>query len=271
MSMRSSEASQEKITEDYGGEMEYSINALAKLAGISVRTLHYYDEIKLMSPRRISSNGYRVYGADEVDSLQQILFYRELGLPLEEISRIMHAGDYDDAAALSVHLSSLIAKRDRLDLVIANVTKTISAKKGELTMSDKEKFEGFKKNLIDENEQKYGQEIRASFGDRAVDASNAKLLGLTPEKYTEVQDLALQINQTLKQALEQGDPSGELARKVFEMHKKWLSFYWKEYSKEAHMGLAQTYVDDPRFSKYYEDIAPGCAEFLRDAITIYCK
>jgi len=251
--------------------MEYTINALAQLAGVSVRTLHYYDEIKLLSPRRISSNGYRIYGAKEVDSLQQILFYRELGLPLEEISQIMHARDYDAADALSKHLTSLIEKRDRLDLVIANVAKTISAKKGEITMSDTEKFEGIKKNLIDENEKKYGKEIRASFGDQAVDASNAKLMGLTPEKYAEVQDLSLQINQTLQKALEQGDPAGELAQKVCEMHEKWLSFYWKDYSKEAHIGLAQTYVDDPRFRKYYDDIAPGCAEFLRDAIMIYCK
>ncbi len=251
--------------------MEYSINALAKLAGVSVRTLHYYDEIKLLTPGRISSNGYRVYGEKEVDSLQQILFYRELGLPLDEISQIMHARDYDGAAALTQHLMSLIAKRDRLDLVIANVQKTIAAKKGEITMTDKEKFEGFKKKLIDENEEKYGKEVRAAFGDQTVDDSNAKLMGLTPEKYAEVQELSLQINQTLKQAMEQGDPAGELAQKVCGMHKKWLSYYWKKYSKEAHMGLAQTYVDDPRFRKYYDDIAPGCAEFLRDAIMIYCK
>lgn len=251
--------------------MEYSIKALAKLAGISVRTLHYYDEIKLLTPRRISSNGYRIYGEKEVDCLQQILFYRELGLPLDEISRIMHAKEYDGTANLTQHLASLIAKRDRLDLLIANVAKTIAAQKGEIAMSDKEKFEGFKQNLIDENEQKYGKEVRAAFGDQAVDASNAKLMGLTPEKYAEVQDLSLLINQTLKQALEQGDPAGELAQKTCEMHKKWLSFYWKEYSKEAHMGLAQAYVDDPRFRKYYDDIAPGCAEFLHDAIMIYCK
>jgi len=251
--------------------MEYSIHALAKLAGISVRTLHYYDEKKLLSPRRISSNGYRVYGEKEVDSLQQILFYRELGLPLDEISQIIHAKDYDFAAALAQHLTSLMAKRDRLDLVIVNVQKTISASKGEIKMTDKEKFEGFKKNLIDENEKKYGREIRAAFGDQAVDDSNARLMGLTPEKYAEVQDLSQQINQALKQALEQGDPAGETAQKVCEMHKKWLSFFWKNYTKEAHMGLAQTYVDDPRFRKYYDDIAPGCAEFLRDAIMIYCK
>lgn len=251
--------------------MEYSINALAKLAGVSVRTLHFYDEKKLLTPRRISSNGYRVYGEKEVDALQQILFYRELGLSLDEISRIMHARNYDGTSALSQHLTALIAKRDRLDLVIANVEKTILSLKGEITMSDKEKFEGFKKNLIDENEKKYGKEIRTLFGDQAIDDSNAKLMGLTPEQYAEEQDLSLEINQTLKQALEQGDPAGELAQKVCGMHKKWLCFFWKKYSREAHMGLAQAYVDDPRFRKYYDDIAPGCAEFLRDAIMIYCK
>lgn len=251
--------------------MEYSINALAKLAGVSVRTLHFYDEKKLLTPRRISSNGYRVYGEKEVDALQQILFYRELGLSLDEISRIMHARNYDGTSALSQHLTALITKRDRLDLVIANVEKTILSLKGEITMSDKEKFEGFKKNLIDENEKKYGKEIRTLFGDQAIDDSNAKLMGLTPEQYAEEQDLSLEINQTLKQALEQGDPAGELAQKVCGMHKKWLCFFWKKYSREAHMGLAQAYVDDPRFRKYYDDIAPGCAEFLRDAIMIYCK
>ena len=251
--------------------MEYTINQLAKIAGISVRALHYYDEIGLLSPGRSRGSGYRVYGEKEVDSLQQILFYRELGVPLDEIKRIMHAKNYDSAAALHEHLASLKAKRSRLDVLISNVEKSIAASKGEITMNDKEKFEGFKKSLIDENEKKYGKEVRAAFGDRAVDDSNDRLMGLTPEKYAEVQDLSRRINESLKAALEQGDPSGELARDVCELHKKWLCFFWKSYSKEAHMGLAQVYVDDPRFRKYYDDIAPGAAEFLHDAIMIYCK
>lgn len=251
--------------------VEYRINELAKLAGISVRTLHYYDQIQLLTPKRISSNGYRVYGKEEVDSLQQILFYRELGVPLSEIQKIMGSKSYNSMSALQKHLSALKSRRKQMDCLIANVEKTIATLKGETSMSDKEKFEGFKKDMIEENEKKFGKEIRAMFGDRVIDDSNAKIMGLTPEKYAQAQELSAQINQFLKLAFEQGDPSSELAQKVCEMHKKWLSYYWSQYSKEAHIGLAQAYVDDPRFTRYYDKIAVGCAAFLRDAIRIYCK
>ena len=251
--------------------MEYSINKLSKLAGISTRTLRYYDEIGLLSPKRISSNEYRVYGQNEVDLLQQILFFRELGVPLDEIKKIIWSKEYDGISALKEHLSALKAKREQIELLINNVVKTIAASKGEITMSDNEKFEGFKKNLIAENEKEYGKEIREKFGDAIIDGSNAKMMGLTPEQYEETQKLSEEINSLLKTALEQGDPSSELAQKVCVLHKKWLGFYWTHYSKEAHWGLAQSYVDDPRFKEYYDDIAVGCAEFLRNAIQIYCE
>ena len=91
--------------------MEYSINKLAKLSGVSTRTLRYYDEIGLLSPKRISSNGYRVYGQKEVDLLQQILFYRELGVPLDKIKNIIWSKGYDCISALQGHLSALKAKK----------------------------------------------------------------------------------------------------------------------------------------------------------------
>ena len=251
--------------------MEYTINKLAKLAGISVRTLHYYDQIELLAPQRISSNGYRVYGQREVDRLQQILFYRELGVPLDEIKRLIGSANYDGMAALQGHLSAMKAKRDQIDRLIANLEKTISAAKGETIMSDKEKFNGFKQKLIEENEKQYGQEIRAKFGDDVVDASNAKMMGLASEQYEKAQDLSRRINESLKTAFEQGNPAGELAQKVCALHREWLGYFWQHYSKEAHLGLAHTYVDDPRFRKYYDDIAVGCAEFLRDALIVYCR
>lgn len=251
--------------------MEYSISQLAKLAGVSTRTLRYYDEIQLLSPRRISSNGYRVYGKKEVDLLQQILFYRELDVPLDEIKSIIWSKEYDSIAVLQGHLSALKAKKEQIELLIANVEKTIAASKGEIVMMDKEKFEGFKREMLDENEKQYGKEIREKYGDDIVDTSNAKMMGLTVEQYERAQELSRQINDSLKVAFEQGDPSSQLAQKVCALHKEWLGYYWNQYSKEAHLGLAQTYVDDPRFRKYYDDIAVGCAEFLRDAIRIYCQ
>lgn len=251
--------------------MEYTINKLAKLAGISTRTLRYYDEIGLLTPVRMSSNGYRIYGQNEINRLQQILFYREFGMPLDDIKKILLSQDFNNSTALENHLKSLINERDRIDLLIKNVTNTIASMKGDTIMNDKEKFEGFKQNLIDENEKKYGEEIRSKYGDDAINKSNAKIKGMSKAQYDEIEKLSLEINDTLKEAFVTGEPAGELAQKVCELHKKWLCHYWDSYSKEAHIGLAQMYVDDPRFTAYYDKITPGCAEFLRDAILIYCK
>lgn len=251
--------------------MEYTINKLAKVAGVTTRTLRFYDEISLLAPARISSNGYRIYGQKEIDRLQHILFYRELGVSLEEIKNILESKDFDGLAALESHLSALLARRKQLDLLIANVEKTISAAKGEIIMSDDEKFQGFKKKLVEENEQKYGREVREKYGDEAVDRSNAKVLGMNREQYAEYEKLTAEFHETLKAAFEQGDPAGELAQKACELHKKWLCFFWNEYSKEAHMGVTQMYVDDPRFTEYFDKIAEGCAAFLRDAVLIYFR
>ncbi len=251
--------------------MQYTINKLAKLAGVSTRTLRYYDEIGLLVPNRVGSNGYRVYEDKEIDQLQQILFYRELGVPLEEIQRILLAKDFDEFLALQNHLTALLQRRDQINLLINNVEKTIRAMKGEIIMSDQEKFEGFLEKLIKDNEKKYGEEIRRKYGDESVNHSNAKVLNMNPKQYDSLESLTLELNEALKKAVSEGDPSSERAQKACELHKQWLCFYWNEYSKEAHIGVTQMYVDDPRFTAYYDQIAPGCATFLRDAVAIYCK
>ena len=136
-------------------------------------------------------------------------------------------------------------------------------------MSNKEKFEGFKKKMIEDNEKKYGKEAREKYGSEAVDQSNAKLMNMTEEEYNEVTGLEKQMKETLAQAFATGDPAGLLAQKAAKLHKEWLCYYWSQYSKEAHAGLAQMYVDDERFKANYDKEQPGTAEFLRDAIGIY--
>lgn len=249
--------------------MEYTVQKLGKLAGISTRTLRYYDEIEILKPARINSSGYRIYGQAEVDRLQQILFYRELGISLDRIKEIVTAPSFDRTGALKEHREKLFEKRQQLDLLIANVEKTIALTEGRTTMSDQEKFAGFKKTMIDENEKKYGKEIREKYGNDTVEKSNAKLMNMTQEQYDEVTSLAEQVTVTLAQAFETGNPAGELAQKAADLHKQWITYYWSEYSKEAHAGLAQMYVDDERFTAYYDKEQPGTAAFLRDAIHIY--
>ncbi|MDQ1004989.1 DNA-binding transcriptional MerR regulator [Neobacillus niacini] len=249
--------------------MEYTIQKLASLAGVSTRTLRYYDEIGILKPARINSSGYRIYGQEEVNTLQQILFYRELGVGLDSIKGIVTAPSFDGAKALREHREKLLEKREQLDILIANVNKTIALTEGRITMSNKEKFEGFKKKMIEDNEKKYGKEIRDKYGKESVEASNAKVMNMTEEQYQEVTALAEQIHTTLAEAFKTGDPAGELAQKAAHLHKQWLTYYWKDYSKEAHAGLAQMYVDDERFTAYYDKEQPGTAVFLRDAIHIY--
>ncbi|WP_066291118.1 MerR family transcriptional regulator [Bacillus sp. FJAT-29937] len=249
--------------------MEYTVQGLAKLAGVSTRTLRYYDEIGILKPARMNSSGYRIYGKSEVDRLQQILFYRELDVSLDDIKNIITSPGFDGAHALLEHREKLLEKRKQLDALIANVEKTIEQTEGRIQMTDKEKFNGFKKKMIEDNEKKYGKEIREMYGNDTIDQSNAKLMNMTEEDYEKVTSLANEVTATLAAAFVTGDPAGELAQKAADLHKQWLFYYWKEYSKEAHAGLAQMYVDDERFTAYYDKVQPGTAEFLRDAIHIY--
>lgn len=251
--------------------MEYTINSLSQLAGVTTRTLRYYDKIGLLKPKRTNSSGYRIYGAQQVDTLQQILFYRELDVPLAQIQQAIASSSFERLKTLEKHMSSLLLRQKQITSLIANLEKTIQATKGEANMKDKEKFEGFKQKLVADNEKEYGKEIRQSYGENIVNASNKKILDMTQTQHNEIQSLSNELNESLKAAFLQGDPASAAAQKVCELHKKWLCFYWSSYSKEAHMGVVQMYVDDPRFTTYYDKIAEGSAEFLRDAVMIYCK
>ena len=135
----------------------------------------------------------------------------------------------------------------------------------------KTKFDKLKQTLINENERQYGAEVREKYGNQAVDESNAYLKGLTQEQYNEGEHLRLELEETLKAAFDSGDPAGEAAQKACELHRQWLCVFYPKYSKEYHVGLAEIYVADERFKAYYDKIVPGCAEFLRDAINVYCS
>ncbi len=250
--------------------MEYTINKLARLAGVSPRTLRYYEELGLLTPTRVSSNGYRIYSQKEVDQLQQILFYRELDVPLDDIRKILADHNFNRNATLESHLAALCARREQLDQLIATVKKSLRTARGETPMKDEEKFAGFKQKLIEDNEKQYGTEIREKYGEETVQQTYAKMKGLTQAQYGEVERLSQAFNEKLIAAMAQGDPAGELAQQACDLHRQWLGYFWTAYSPQAHAGLAQMYVEDPRFTAYYDKIAVGSAPFLRDAIQIYC-
>ena len=219
-----------------------------------------------------AANGYRRYGPAEVDRLQQVLLYREAEMPLADIKRLLDDPAFDAREALAGHLRELHARKERLDGLIASVEKTLASMEGDDPMKDEEKFEAFKQGLVDENEKKYGKEVRERWGDDAADASNAKVMGMSQEQFERTQALEQEIKDALVAAMATGDPAGEEAQRAANLHRRWLSAFWKDgtYSKAAHQGIAEMYVADDRFKAYYEAIAPGAAVFLRDAIRAYC-
>lgn len=250
--------------------MEYTIKALADLAGVTPRTLRWYDRQGLLKPLRTTEAGYRLYGPGEVDRLQDILFYRELGLELAAIRRILDDPAFDRQAALRSHLGELEARRDRLDGLILTVRKTIDETRGGTKMSDKEKFEAFKRGAVEANEARYGREIREKYGDETVDRANARVLALTEEEHSRWTALGEEIKAALARAVRAGaDPAGEEGRRIAALHRRWLSYSWEAYTPQAHRGLGQLYTADERFTAYYDGEVPGCAAFLRDAIAAY--
>lgn len=247
----------------------YSIHELSRLAGISPRTLRYYDEIGLLKPSRTEPSGYRFYGEAELNLLQQILFYRERGLGLDRIREILYREDFDLMTALEDHLRDLEARRTRMDDLIRTVEHTIASLKGENTMANSEKFAAFKKQLIEENEAKYGKEIREKYGNEAIDGSNRQLLGMTEEGYSDFQSLEAEILRRLQEGVKAGIAAdSDEAKTIVSLHRRWIEMTWKPgaYTPAAHRGLAAMYLADDRFRAYYDKEVPGCAELLTAAI-----
>ena len=150
--------------------MEYSIQALSRLSGVTTRTLRWYDEIGLLKPSRVAESGYRYYGPAEVDRLQDILYYRALGVELARIKRCLDDPSFDRLAALRSHLTALEAERARLEGLIRSVRQTIGAEERKEIMDDKQKFEAFKQRVVDWHQETYGAEARGRYGDAEVDA-----------------------------------------------------------------------------------------------------
>ena len=249
--------------------MEYTIKKIANLSGVSARTLRFYDEIDLLKPARVNSSGYRIYGQNEVNRLQQILFYREMDLKLEEIKEILDNPDFDVEQALMEHQEKLMAKRQEIDRLLASVQQTMKYYKGEIEMSDQEKFTAFKEQKVAENEAKYGKEIREKYGEETVERSNKKYLNLTEEQMQEMAETEVQLFETIGVYLEQPEIESDVAKEIFRLHKKWLSYTWPTYSAEAHKGLGMMYIADERFMAYYDEKHAGAAQALNDAIQYY--
>lgn len=226
--------------------MAYTVTKLAKLSGVSIRTLHFYDEVGLLKPAYSGANRYRYYEEEELLMLQQILFYRELGFPLNEIKRVLSSSDFDKVAALKAHKKTLEKRLDQTRDLIGTIDKTIARLRGKTKMKDEELYYGF-----DSEKQKQYENDLVKKGIVTEDWMNQykdKLKGWTKKDEEQFIAEGKKINEALISALEQKlKPASPQVQALIRRHHHWVG--WNP-TREKYIGLSQLYLT-PEFKAFY--------------------
>lgn len=254
--------------------MEYTISAFAQLSGVSSRTLRYYDEIGLLNPAAVSDKGYRLYGPREADRLQQILYFKSLGLPLDTIMSILAQSEENVQALLQQHYQQLLLQQKELDEMLHVLADTLASYRGEKKMTDQEKFTYFKTHSLPESEALYGAEAKEQYGADLV-AKNQQMWRAMPEEtYIQLAAEEEHLLQLLSELL--NNPAAAIpstkAEAAFSAHKNWLAGAAPFYSDAYHRTLVEMYVSDSRFTDYYDQKAgAGATAILKQVIEHYTQ
>ena len=243
----------------------FTVKQLSDLAGVTPRTLHHYDAIGLLKPSCVGENGYRYYGEESILLLQQILFYRELGLPLEAIKKIMGSRDFDVLSALESHKKEIGKRIARLERLVATVDNTISHLKGQKEMSKKQIFSGF----TPEEEEKYAREAEQMYDPETVRESNRKWKAYGTEKQQAILAEGKQIYVEMIAAMPKGADSPEVQALV-ERWRKHMDYFWTPELDQL-LCLAEMYNADERFKANYDQLHPKLAEFMLEAVKVYVE
>ena len=244
--------------------MEWSIQELARSAGTTSRTLRHYGDLGLLAPSRVGRNGYRYYNQDSLVRLQRILLLRELGLGLPAIAEVL-GGEQDTAAALRTHLELLEQERQRLGRQIESVQTTLRKTEGGEQLMAEEVFDGF-------DHTQYEQEVTERWGREAYEKGDRWWRSLSDAEKMAFQQQQLDIASDFGRAHQAGKSvDSDEVQAITQRHFEWLSITIDNPTKEYFVGLAQTYVDDPRFTANYDRHGEGTAEFVRDAMHVYAE
>lgn len=240
------------------------ISEVAKLTGITVRTLHYYDEIGLLKPSEITEAGYRLYSREDLEILQQILFFRELDFPLSQIKEIMNNPNYDKEEALKKQKELLIQQRQRIEGLIKLIEKRIE---GDNNMSFKE----FDMNEIEENKRKYAKEVKERWGtSKAYEESEKKTSSYNKEKWGDINQETSEIFKGFAE-LRNSDPGSEEVQELVRRWQKYITDNFYTCTNEILSGLGLMYVEDKRFKENLDKNGEGTAKLMEEAIKIYCS
>jgi DNA-binding transcriptional MerR regulator len=245
--------------------MSYSVGQVAGFAGVTVRTLHHYDEIGLLVPSERSHAGHRRYGDGDLDRLQQILFYRELGFPLDEVAALLDDPETDPRAHLRRQHELLTVRIEKLQKMAAAVEHAMEARTMGINLTPEEKFEVFG----DKDPEEHAEEAERRWGGTETYAeSQRRAARYTKDDWKRMQAEVASWGERYDTLMEAGEPAtGERAMDMAEEHRQHISQWFYDCSYEIHRGLGEMYVSDERFKAFYDSMRPGLAEHLRDAIT----
>ncbi|MGW3418401.1 MerR family transcriptional regulator [Streptomyces phaeochromogenes] len=245
--------------------MSYSVGQVAGFAGVTVRTLHHYDEIGLLVPSERSHAGHRRYGDEDLDRLQQILFYRELGFPLDEVAALLDDPETDPRAHLRRQHELLTARIEKLQKMAVAVEHAMEARTMGINLTPEEKFEVFG----DKDPEEHAEEAERRWGGtEAYAESQRRAARYTKDDWKRMQAEVASWGERYDALMEAGEPAtGERAMDMAEEHRQHISQWFYDCSYEIHRGLGEMYVSDERFKEFYDSMRPGLAEHLRDAIT----
>jgi DNA-binding transcriptional MerR regulator len=250
--------------------MTHRVKQVADMAGISVRTLHHYDHIGLLRPGSVSSAGYRLYTDRDLEILQQILFFKELGFSLQRTKEIICSPDFDRHKALKLHRDLLAKKRERLDQLIKAVDKTMKTFKGGEEMNNEDRLKAFDMSEIEKHQEKYAEEARRKWGHTdAYKESQKKTAKYSKEDWARLMMRQEEVFATIASLMDRSPDDPEVQQAVAEWRQH-ISDSFYNCTPEIFRGLGDMYVADERFTANIDKIKPGLAAFLKEAMSIYC-
>ena len=241
-----------------------NVGEVAALAGVTVRTLHHYDRIGLLTPSGRTAAGYRQYAPADLDRLHQVLLYRELGFPLEEVATLLDDRSADPAAHLRRQHQLLRDRLERTTAMVAAVEKEMEARAMGISLTPEERFELFGNGFSED----YAREAEERWGDTDAWAqSRRRTTAYTKEDWLRIKEEAAGVEARLAAALRDGVPAdAEQAMDLAEEHRQHITRWFYDCPPAMHAGLGRMYVEDERFTAHYEEIAPGLAQYVSTAV-----
>lgn len=249
--------------------VNYSVKKLSKLAGVSVRTLHLYDQIGLLKPSTRTEARYRMYGEKELLRLQQILFYKELDFPLQEICRILDDANFDLIQALESHKEALQSKQNRIATLLSTIDKTMVKLKNGVMLKHEELYEGLPK----ETAEAYRNEAIDKYGTEVVEHSENQLRKLSKQDFAGLIAESKEITNALVSLMGE-EPTSNVVQKQIARHYQSIRMFWgtagsSDLQAEAYKGLGELYVNDERYTTNDGKSNPDFAVFMRNAMSYF--